>query len=475
MRIIPELFSPLKFLAAAFIAVAVSFSPSDNTPLSNVKITLESLKKDPALKHASISFCLLNAKTDSVVHQLNPELTLSPASSFKVVTTAAALGILGENYTYETQLLTNGRLDSASGILGGDLIIRGSGDPALDSKYFSLQKKVKDLEGWVLKLKEKGLRKIAGRIIFDASVFEKEMIPPTWIWSDMGNYYGAGACGISYHDNLYTAFFNSGSAGTGAYLVKIHPAVPGLVLDTKVTANGSEDNAYIYGAPYNYQRYVTGTIPPNKNLFEVDGSLPDPARMCAYVFDSLLRMEGVSIEKTPVAWDEIDHTQNNTLLQTLYVHKSPPLGQLVFYTNKFSVNLYAETLIKTIGKGSLSNGESVLKDYWTSKGVNTSGLYINDGSGLSRWNAISSHHLASMLAKASKEVYFKTFYNSLPTHSEKVAAKSGYITRVRSYAGYVRGSGNTLYSFAVVVNNYDCSAREMRLKLEKFLNQLGTL
>ncbi|HEY0030332.1 MAG TPA: D-alanyl-D-alanine carboxypeptidase/D-alanyl-D-alanine-endopeptidase, partial [Bacteroidia bacterium] len=263
---------------------------------SALNTAIEALKKDKALQHATWSVCVMNTKKDTAIAEYNSGISVIPASTLKIVTTGAALAILGSDFVFETQLLYDGSLDTVSGILKGNLYIKGGGDPTLGSEYFIDKKdSLTVIEKWAVILKAKGIKKIEGAIIGDASIFDDNMVPSQWIWSDMGNYFGAGASGLTYHDNKYTILYKSGAAGTATSINKIVPQIPGMQLINTVTAGGNDDNAFIYGSSYSNYRLASGTIPSNKNNYEVEGSIPDPALFCAQELERALKNVDVTI------------------------------------------------------------------------------------------------------------------------------------------------------------------------------------
>ena len=140
---------------------------------------------------------------------------------------------------------------------------------------------------------KKGIRKIEGAVIGDAIVFEDEMVPYSWVWGDMGNYYGSGSCGLNFMDNKFKLHFKSGAnKGDSTIIKKIFPEIPGMRVINQTFTKGYSDNAYIYGSPYSLVRYVKGTIPANKTNYEVEGSQPDPPLFCAQSLDSSLKKLG---------------------------------------------------------------------------------------------------------------------------------------------------------------------------------------
>jgi D-alanyl-D-alanine carboxypeptidase/D-alanyl-D-alanine-endopeptidase (penicillin-binding protein 4) len=453
---------------------------------------IETLKDDKALKHATWSIYVINSKTDSVIADYNSNVSLIPASTMKIVTTSAALGMLGSDYVFKTQLQYDGVLDTNSGILKGNLYILGGGDPSLESSYFKEKRDtLSTIEKWALILKAKGIKKITGAVIGDAEIFEDNIIPSQWIWGDVGNYFGAGACGLSYHDNKYIVNFKSGSVGSKASVNSIQPAVEDLQFINDVSAGGNDDSAFIYGAPYSLYRKAEGTIPPNKKNYEIEGSLPDPALACAQALEAALKNTGISISEksTTVKRLKESNVYKNAPRKNLYAYYSPTLDKIVYWTNLKSINLYAEHLLKFIsykktGFGTEAKGTELVMNYWKDRGVDMGGFTMTDGCGLSRANVITTKTETQILVKMIKDKNFDAFYKSFPiagksgslgnfctgTSAENnLRAKSGYINQARGYTGYVKNKKGDLLCFSVIVNNYECSPTEMKRKLERLL------
>ncbi len=506
----------IKIISLAIASLFFSELLSQNAGTNNKLHTLiASLQKDPDLQNATWGISVLNIRKDSVIAEYNSFVSLIPASTNKIITTTTALALLGAEFQYETKLEYSGTFDSTSGILNGNIYINGSGDPTLSSEVYKTKNDTLTLtDQWARIISSFGIKKINGAIIGDARNFEDERVPNTWIWGDMGNYYGAGACGLNYLDNKYGLHFNSGTkVGDGTVINKIIPPIPGLEFINQTFTKGNSDNAYIFGAPYTLSRYVKGTIPANKKNYKVEGSQPDPPLLCAQHLDSSLRKIGVPISKKsntlrnflPSA-DEFIGTEEDSLVEKaeyialpqeknetrklIYSHFSPTLDKIVYETNIHSNNLYAEALLKTIAwkKNKIGNdqaGIGIVLNYWKSKKLNINGFNMADGCGLSRFNSTTTKTLSSLLALASKDsVLYKNLSNSMPLSGKtgslagmckgtcaenNLRAKSGYMTRVRSYAGYVTNKSGDLLSFAIIANNYTCSPAEMKKKIERLL------
>lgn len=451
---------------------------------------VDSWKADKDLKSATLSFCVLDAKTGAVLNELNSHQYVIPASTLKVITTAAALGTLGPSFRYSTKIYHTGNFNKETGIVSGDLIIYGSGDPTLQSEYFTKDTN-QITDKWAQILKEKGIKEIKGKIIGDASCFDRA-IPGNWIWADISNYFGVAPCGLSYNDNKFKIIYNSKEIGSKAIVDRTIPAYCNstICINSNVISKGTEDDAFVFGDPYSFTKDVSGKIPPNKTNFEVEAALPDPALMCAEKLFTSLNKLGIKCNPKTI---ESNYKRSDSVItkQLLYSHLSPTLDKIIYQTNLHSNNLYCETLLRSIGKGSMYAGIDIVSNYWQKKGLDVSELFMVDGSGLSRANTVTTNFQASLLTKMFNDsTQFKIFNNSLPVAGKSgsmsnigkgkriennMRAKTGYINRARGYCGYVKSKSGKDLAFSVLFNNYNCSAKEAKVKIEKFLIELGEL
>lgn len=463
--------------------------------IQNINKELKILKSDKQFKNANWSYCLLNCKTDKIVSQYNSNKSLTPASTMKVVTSATALSLLGENYQFKTKLQYSGHID-VNGVLHGNLYIKGGGDPTFGSSRFGEERNLESLMLQVLlSLKKHKIKKINGAIIGDASVFENAIVVPSWSWEDIGNYYGAGISGLSINENMYKIIFKPGrKLNEKAEVIGTDPYIPGLEFVNNVTTAkiGSGDNAYIFGSPYSNLRYLEGTVPLGKNKFVIKGAIPDPPYFCACILNSYLKKNNISISVNPssLRLEILKKKIDSNKRITIQTYKSPYLSQIVKKTNIKSINTYAEALLKIIAfeklnkKATTKDGIKIIKNFWKAKGVNIEGFEIFDGSGLSRKNFISTYHFTKMLRLFTMEKCFPAFKESLSIAGKtgylknmfkgtnavgKLFAKSGTIQNVKCYTGYVKNNSNEILSFAVMVNNYSSSSYQMKKKMEKLM------
>ena len=352
--------------------------------------------KDKDLHNANISFYAVDVATGKVLAEHNSEKCIIPASAQKVISTATALEILGPSHRFTTTLEYSGKIDATTKTLKGNIYIKGGGDPTLGSHRM---KGNTFLQDWTQAISKLGISKIEGQIIGDASVFSSEMTPPTWTWEDLGNYYGAGACGLSIFENRYKIFFKSGTYdGADTKVLKIDPYIPNLEIINEVKAsNKNSDNAFIFGAPYSYLRIIRGTIPKNKSNFAIKGSFPDPALMAAITLQNELEKKSIKVTMpaTTVRQMKLANQKDENTRVFITKSSSPALSEIIKLTNMHSINLYAEHLLNHIGlakqkEGSSSAGIKTIEHFWSEKGMDINGLNLNDGSGLSHYNTFTA-------------------------------------------------------------------------------------
>jgi len=461
-----------------------------NSFSQNVTDLITELKKSIELQNASVGLFVLDAQTGNTLCEHNGKLSLTPASTMKIITTATAFQLLGKDFRYETQLQYSGTWDKTTGVIEGDLIVKGSGDPSLNSEYF---RKPEDtlflVNKWVAVLKEKGIKKITGQIVLDVSCFDED-IPGTWVWGDLGNYFGAAPHGLSYNDNkFYIVFKPVAKVGDSVCINKTVPCIEGLCFQNSVKAGGSEDNAIVYRAPFSNNVTIHGTLPVNTKTQSIEASLPDPSLLLAKHLQIALTAAGIELKNIStlkiIAQTKKQYEKTRT---NLYTYKSPTLEKIIYFTTLHSNNMYAESIFKTIalkkgGWGSTWQGMTTISNHLKSKGFDSNGLFINDGSGLSRSNGVTAEHLCKILYMMCSDSLTKVpFTNSLPIAGvsgslrslgkgtaleNNFKAKSGYITRVRSYSVYMKAKSGKEICVSLIINNFNGSPGDTKKKMEE--------
>lgn len=473
------MYSKKILLFLLFISSFFILSLKAQTSTSHLQRSLQQLEQDPAMQNAIYSLYVVEDKTGKIFFDKNSVYGLVPASCQKIITCATALEILGSSYNYTTTVSYDGAI--VDGILKGNLYIKGSGDPSFGSNRYVntrgnyLLKKIVDL------LIQKNIKIIQGDIIIDDACFGTQAIPDSWIWQDIGNYYGAGIWGFNWRENEYDIKLKtSGKVGDAVLIDSILLPINNLTLisELMVGTEGSGDNSFIYIPPYSTEGYIRGTIPPNKKAFIIHGSIPYPANIfCKELQNSL---QAAKIQCTGKWVSTLLTNTKNKLGEPkniLIEFKSPPLDSLAYWFMQKSLNLYGEALLKTIGLQQIQKNTTELcadwvQNFWKNKlGIPNSSIQIVDGSGLSPQNRVTTKALAQILQYAKTQSWFSVFYNALPTING-IKMKSGTIYHTKTYSGYITSASGKSYTFSFIINNFDGKSSYIMGRMFKVLDVL---
>lgn len=461
---------------------------------AQIPLPIKQLMAAPYMRGASLALAVREIDSNKMLYEYQPDLEITPASVMKTITTSAALELLGEDFRFATVLEYDG--DLVDGVLNGNLYIRGSGDPSLGSRYLKTEQTA-FLTYWLAALQTAGIKKITGSVIADEGCFDNEGISMKWVSEDLGSYYGAGSYGISVFDNNYSLTFKTGTAGSQPELLRTDPEMNQLTFHNYlVAAKVATDSAYIVGAPFARDRYLYGVLPVSRESCTLKGDIPDPALFLSTYLTDYLRVKEIVVEGEASCRRILQQNGNWTsdVRKELITTYSPTLKEIVRIVNEISQNLYADALIKTIGLlytspsrqvlSSFGKGVAQINTYWQTKGLDVSSLWIYDGSGLAVTSKLSARFVIDLLTYMQKTSPHKdAFFQSLPvagvdgsvrnflkgTSLEgKAHIKSGSMSRVKGYAGYINKEGKR-YVFALFVNNYACEGKVINQDIERLL------
>lgn len=461
--------------------------PGENEPDRIIRQWVQ----DKDLKHAKVGIHFVSVKDNAVIAAYNDQMSLHTASSLKIITTATAIQKLGADFTFKNQLLYRGQITPEK-VLKGDLIFYSDGDPGFLSEHFSDQpgRSEAEIKKSIVGAIKGKIRKIEGDVVIDASYFGTQAVPPSWDYQDLGNYYAAGIWSVSAFDNTYRLTL-SGNLKPGQHvdILSTDPFIPDLRFISELTTSSpsSGDQAYIYCPPYCSIAYVRGTIPAGRLPFIIKGSIPDVPGFLGIWLKRTLEESGVQITgKIKVTYQPSDSQKNQ-----IWVYTSPSLENYVEVVNKKSVNLFAEALFKRLAKEDpKGDGIAYITSHWEDLGLYTGGFFMEDGSGLSGKNSVPAAFLAQAMRKSIIHPHSGTaFRRSLSVGGkdgtarnmflrtplqERIFLKSGYFNRVRAYVGYFDGRNGEI-AFAILVNDYSCTASEMRKKIENLLVTMAAM
>ena len=435
----------------------------------------------------------------------NPDMPLLTASTMKTITTGLGFEVLGPDYRFPTRLAYDGRIDK--GVLYGNHYIVGGADPTLGSRD-TIAFPVDSIFGvWAKAVKDAGIRRIHGRIVGDDRIFAEENIPSSWSYGNIGYDYGSGTSGLSFCENLTYFDIEAGEeVGDPVRITPVGPFSPYMTYINEVTTGekGDGDGTEYYASSITPIGKFVGTFGIDARPRTLAQSNKYGPATCASEFAAFLKGKGVVCkgisDVRTMSYDGVVPAQK----ELTYIAEtfSPELRKIVKVTNTISNNFFAETIFKMVGRTLIERktGEEcmevtyyqasrIIKEYLKARGVSTYGYTQDDGSGLSRQNYVSPRFFTNFYLMMEESPDFKEYLstfpgpgrpgtlqtvlrNADPDLKKTIYAKSGSLSSVRCYAGYV-DSQRGLIRFAILVNNYDCPTSKVQPKIEGFLEELA--
>lgn len=456
------------FTIASILIIHISFSQTLSQRLQKAYREFES---DEQMKNGISSLYVIDAGTGQVVFDKNSKIGLAPASTQKIITSVTAFELLGKDFKYETKVFLHQNDKKHT------VVVRPSGDPTLGSWRWKTTIDSGVIKNIVQSLKSAHIDTLE-HLLVDYRGWHSETIPDGWIWEDIGNYYGAGAEGLNWHENQYDLFLRSGNnIGDPVEILETKPFVYDLdflCCYATSAAAGTGDNAYIYfPLPWTYA-VVRGTIPVNQNNFKISGAFPSGAKQFQSTLSEALRLAGIYYRNLELfAVPEIHDLKNGKEILAI---SSPVLSSIIYWFNQKSINLYGEALVKTFayekqGSGATDSGIVILKKFWKEKGIDDNELNMYDGSGLSPLNRVTTHSQVEILKYAITKDWYSYFYESLPEFNN-MKMKSGTISDVKGFCGYHKAKNGKEYIFSFLVNNYSGRSSAIVAKMYKVLDNL---
>lgn len=406
------------------------------------------------------------------LYSRNPLKYFIPASNMKVFTTAAVLDRLGPNFRFETRLGYEGQLQE-NGVLTGDLVLIGGGDPGLANKLGS-GSIFQHLDTMAREVERAGIRLIQGDVIGDDSFFSYAPHGRGWNKKDLEYHYAPRVSALSFYDNLLNLVARPGRRTGQPIRLASYPSnsLFQLVNMGTTVPDGPQATGYLFRSLGNHKAVISGQIPVSSPGWTRRITMEDPALYTATLLRDRLRKRGIRLagsvrsRHTPPA-DGVE-------TQVIYVHESPPLIQVIFRVNRESHNLYAEILLRTLGavvkgRGSDSGGLEVVYELLREAGVPLRLTDLQDGSGLSEQNLITPRAQSLLLRHVAGKSFFPFFLGSLPVAgrngtlsgrmggtpaASRVFAKTGTLSNAITLGGYVQSRSSELLAFSILVNDH---------------------
>jgi D-alanyl-D-alanine carboxypeptidase/D-alanyl-D-alanine-endopeptidase (penicillin-binding protein 4) len=419
---------------------------------------LNRIFRAPAMSQGLWGVEVKSLESGRILFALNPKTLMMPASNMKIVTLAATAETLGWDFRFKTRLETPAPIDN--GALEGDLYIVGGGDPTISGRD---NRADRVLDEWAAALKAAGITRIDGNIIGDGSAFESNGLGQGWSWDYLQYGYAAPASALQFNENTATLTIVPGASPGDQAKLELSPDT-GLGLEHHVTTGtaGSATAIEYERQPNDHWLSVTGTIAVDAPPVTREVAVSNPTRYFTRMTLNGLVTRGIAVRGLPL--DRPDHTVLDPGPRRVLVESvSPPLRDIAKTMMKVSQNLYAETLLRTIGK---PKAHDVLAAW----GIPDTTVVQADGSGLSRYDYVTAEVIVTLLERMFKDPrHHDAFIAALPvagtdgtvasrlTHTRaegNARTKTGSIANVRALSGYVRTRDGETLAFSILANAF---------------------
>ncbi|MEV0124128.1 D-alanyl-D-alanine carboxypeptidase/D-alanyl-D-alanine-endopeptidase [Streptomyces sp. NPDC050703] len=458
----------------AVAAAGLSFGPpaGADSDRSGLPEAIDTILGDPRMEGGTASVVVADAASGDILYQHRPSGRLMPASNTKLLTSAAAMELLGPGHRFTTDVLLDG--SRRGNVLHGDLYLRGTGDPTTLAE---------DYDGLAAKIADSGVRRVSGRLVADDTRFDAHRVGDTWSGDDESAYYAAQISALSvapdtdYDTGTVIVEVAPGAKAGARPRVGVTPKTDYVDIDLRATtvAAGGADTIAVERRHGENTITVSGTVPAGGDTTKEWVTVWEPTGYAAAVFRDALAAHGVRVsgptrtgKATPKG------------AERLASHDSMPVKDLMVPFMKLSNNMHAESLTKAMGHkatgrpGSWGDGIAAIGGYLKTAGVDPGKIRQVDGSGLSRKDNVAADQYIELLRSVKGEPWFADWYASLPVACApgksaggtlrsrmcgtpaalNVHAKTGSLTGASALSGYVEDKDGRELVFSIILNNY---------------------
>jgi D-alanyl-D-alanine carboxypeptidase/D-alanyl-D-alanine-endopeptidase (penicillin-binding protein 4) len=438
---------------------------------------IDSMADGPDFSNAHLGILIVDPARGDTLYSRNAGKLFMPASNMKLLTSSTGLAQLGPNYRYRTMFAARGAV--ADGVLNGDLLIIGRGDPSVSDHM--LKDAMIPLRLIADSLAARGIKRIAGRVLPYGDAFPSDVFGYGWTYADFEDSYSAPIDELLFNEGFSEATIRGGDRPGDPATVVVHPArsIPKVHVNVTTVARVAGDTT---GArtrmvrsrkdSTTWEETIEGRIGVRDTAtIELVHHNPDDAYVLA--FRDALRERGITIDDA--------HTDTLARIDTLATLSSPPLSEILKALMKPSQNQIAEMLFRTIalekfGAGRPDSASAAVRAQLAQWGVSPNGAIIRDGSGLSRYDYITPETVVRILDAMKKSPNFQVFYDALPiagvdgtirsrmkgTPAENnLRAKTGTVAQSRSLSGYVTTADGQMLMFSFLSNNFTVPNRSI--------------
>ena len=444
---------------------------------------------------------VVDLATGKTAYARNENSFFVPASNTKLFSTALALSRLGPDHRFPTLVLAAAP-PGPGGVVQGDLVLAGRGDPTLSARVVPYRKGPAEgnplgaVEALASQVAARGVRRVAGDIVGDDTAFVWDPYPEGWAVHDAVWEYGAPVSALIVNDNAFRLIVRPGARPGDPARIALSPALEYFEIDNQVaTAAGGERAVRVHRAAGSRELRIWGRIPVNESGSAQLLAVDDPARFAAWAFRDALVRAGVAVDGSAGARHryaaDVPDLKSGPRMPppagvVLARRESPPLIDCLSIVNKVSQNLHAEVMLREVGRvrrnvGSREAGLEEMKLFLAEAGIPEGDYNFEDGSGLSRLTLITPSAVTRLLVRMYR-THGDAWVKLMPLGgvdgtlagrfagtkgAKRVFAKTGTLSHVSALGGYVESRGRLRYAFSIVVNNYNAPAAAVRGVIDK--------
>ena len=479
------------FLGLSLSLVVLESQPTEAQEIDELQADLSEMLDAYSWRDARWGVLVVSLDQSDTLFSKSPDSALSPASNVKLLTTAAALRILGPDFRFQTYLLSDS--DIANDVLQGDLVLYGTGDPGISDLFFQEREYV--LELLADQLEDSGIKTVRGDLVADASHLPGPLRPYSWDPKDLNDHFAAPVSALSFNENVVS--FRVASSGRAGTRPEVHTIPENAGLDVRNLAvtspRGTRPHlAILREYPSNPIRIEGGIALGARDAWR-QMTVSSPPHFTASVFRNVLLERGIRIlgdirvvrspQKSVLTTITSPTHHERSRVRILAKHTSAPLSEYISVINKRSNNLFAELVFRTMGRtqeglGSPEAGARAVSAALTEIGVPMEGVVQLDGSGLAAGNRTSAGTFVSLLQRMAETETWDHYWASLPQAGTRrelrrmyqtaaagnLRAKTGTIEGVSALSGIVRSRDEERLAFSILLNGTPSTTRAKRVE-----------
>lgn len=468
---------------------------ADAQEIESLRERLDALFGNTTWRGATWGVMVRSLDTGDTLYAIEAGEPLAPASNLKLLTTAAALRMLGPDYRFRTYLLTQGTI--RNGVLHGDLVLYGTGDPGISDRFYRTKNEVFDL--LIDQLLALGVHTVTGDLVGDASFLPGPLRPPGWHPSDLNDGFTGAVSALSFNENVVSFRVVPGAVGTTptVYTVPDHAGLEIVNTAQTVASDARPRLAILRDDPLEPVRVEGRLLSTSRDVWR-EMTVPVPAHFAASVFRSALEEKGITVFGEIRTVDARERSVVGAIsapalgrrgARVLARHVSDPLSAYLAVVNKESNNLFAELVFRLLGRtasgvGSPEAGSAAVRTALGELGVDMTRVVQLDGSGLSSGSRVSASTFVDIITRMAASPVWSEYWGSLPEAGRRgelgrmygtlaagnLRAKTGTIQGVSALSGMVRSRTGERLAFSLLVNGTRSNSRAKATE-----NQAGVL